>query len=77
MQGQDKGMEFGLILFVIGLVVLVTSFGFDDPLNKVTIIAIILIIASFYIGHGTSSGVELDDECITSGSGRSSWEQCY
>lgn len=25
----------------------------------------------------SSSGLESDDECITSGSGRSSWEQCY
>ena len=70
-------MEFGLILFLLGLFVMVASWGFDDPLNKVTIIAIILIVASFYIGFGTSSGEELDDECITSGSGRSSWEQCY
>ncbi|MDA7701238.1 hypothetical protein N9A69_03970 [Gammaproteobacteria bacterium] len=70
-------MEFGLILFLIGLFVMVASWGFDDPINKVTIIAIILMASGFYLGFGTSSGVESDDRCTTSGSGRSSWEQCY
>ena len=59
-------MEFGLILFVIGLFVLVASWGFDDSTLGM-IIAIILIVSSFYIGFGTSSGEPIEYDCYGMG----------
>ena len=82
---------FVIILYVIGWSVSGQSKSKDktskdtsdnsDALVKIFFIVASSVLFVIYvlipIFSSSDSGLQSDDKCVTSGSGRSSWEQCY
>ena len=59
-------MDTGSILFLVGLFVMIVSWGFDDSTIG-TVIGIILIALGLYLGNGTYSGESFEPDCYGMG----------